>query len=74
MLIRYCLRFLPIEGTCYASAEEVMKMAGPLLAHHFPVCEKDKALKVRNLTCFYYEFFSGVDIDIVFHHLYGSSL
>lgn len=44
-LTRYCLRFLPIEVTCYASADEVRKVAGLFLSQHFPVCEKDKALK-----------------------------
>lgn len=44
-LTRYCLRFLPIEVTCYASADEVRKMAGHFLSQHFPVVEKDKALK-----------------------------
>ncbi|KAI5054125.1 hypothetical protein GOP47_0030982 [Adiantum capillus-veneris] len=44
-LTRFCLRFLPIEVTCYASAEEVKKMADPCLSRHFPVVEKDKAFK-----------------------------
>ncbi|MCO5568336.1 hypothetical protein L7F22_022035 [Adiantum nelumboides] len=44
-LTRFCLRFLPIEVTCYASLEEVEKMAEPCLVRHFPVVEKDKAFK-----------------------------
>ncbi|MCO5604008.1 hypothetical protein L7F22_058165 [Adiantum nelumboides] len=44
-LTRFCLRFLPIEVTCYASTEEVKKMAEPCLVRHFPVVEKDKAFK-----------------------------
>lgn len=44
-LTRYCLRFLPVEVTCYASADEVRKMAEGFLSQHFPVAEKDKALK-----------------------------
>eukprot|EP00250_Pteridium_aquilinum_P008730 c18167_g1_i1 orf=144-1178(+) len=44
-LTRFCLRFLPIEVTCYASADEVRKMAERFISQHFPVAEKDKALK-----------------------------
>lgn len=44
-LTRFCLRFLPIEVTCYASTEEVKKMAEQCLLRHFPVVDKDKALK-----------------------------
>lgn len=44
-LTRSCLRFLPVEITCYASADEVKVAAGPFLQHHFPVGQGVQALK-----------------------------
>eukprot|EP00249_Psilotum_nudum_P010693 c22703_g1_i1 orf=316-1335(-) len=39
-LTRFCLKLLPIEVTCYASADEVRKFAEPCIVRHFPQGEK----------------------------------
>uniref|UniRef100_A0A0C9RX95 TSA: Wollemia nobilis Ref_Wollemi_Transcript_6839_1283 transcribed RNA sequence n=1 Tax=Wollemia nobilis TaxID=56998 RepID=A0A0C9RX95_9CONI len=44
-LSRFILRLLPVELTCYASAEEIAKAAKPLIEQHFPTGEDHSPIK-----------------------------
>lgn len=43
---RFCMRFVPVEHTCYASKEEISKAADDLVAKHFASGEGVTPLKV----------------------------
>lgn len=42
---RFILRLLPVELTCYASPEEITKVAEPLIKQHFPTTEYHPPIK-----------------------------
>ena len=48
-ICRYSMRLLPVEVTCYASAQELEKAAGPVIARHFPVGEGCPSFKARSI-------------------------
>ena len=47
---RFCMRFMPVETTCFASKEELAKTSAPLIKKHFPTGEGVKPVKVREPT------------------------
>lgn len=53
-VFRFILRLLPVELTCYASAEEIATTAKPLVEQHFPTGEDQSPIKVymNNILAF----------------------
>jgi hypothetical protein len=47
---RYCMRFMPVEQTCFASKEELAKTSALLIKKHFPTSDGVKPVKVRETT------------------------
>lgn len=45
------MRFMPIEGVCYAGLEDISKLAKKLLPEHFPAGADAETVTVRALMC-----------------------
>jgi hypothetical protein len=43
---RFCMRFMPVEQTCFASKDELAEKVAPLIAKHFPAGDDVTPVKV----------------------------
>lgn len=48
---RVCMRFMPVEGVCYAGLEDISKLGKKVLADHFPTGDTVPETTVSHPCC-----------------------